>query len=987
MSSIPYVDFDLLIQRIGNGYRAHVLTSPAGQASTDFGPPFLPLELENFLLRVGRTRRRTRWTDSPEMEAAKAFGARLFDTAFGGEVGSALRSSLAEADRRGAGLRIRLRLTDAPELNDLPWEYLYDPAHHRFLALSIETPLVRYLDLPERIRPLGVVPPLKVLVMISSPRDYPRLDVEGEWTRLHEALGHLERRGLLVLERLDEATLVALQRQLRRGSYHVFHFIGHGGFDLQAQDGQLILEDDRGRGRPVSGHYLGVVLHDLRSLRLAVLNAREGARTSLTDPIAGTAQSLAQEGIPAVIAMQFEITDEAAITFAHEFYQAVADGYPVDAALAEARKAIFTQGNDIEWGTPVLYLRSPNGQIFDIMATSPPRSPQERWDQEVQVSADQRTDVAIELQPLPGTLVLSSHVEGAEVWVGPDRLGATTLNRPLTRDHLPPGTYRVRARKAGYAPWEQEVQVSADQRTDVAIELTPLPGTLVLSSGVEGAEVWVGSDRLGATTAGGPLLRDNLPPGTYRVRARKAGYAPWEQEVQVSADQRTDVAIELTPLPGTLVLSSGVEGAEVWVGDDRLGATTAGGPLLRDNLPPGTYRLTASKAGYAPWEQEVQVSADQRTDVAIELTPLPGTLVLSSGVEGAEVWVGPDRLGATTAGGPLLRDNLPPGTYRVRARKAGYAPWEQEVQVSADQRTDVAIELTPLPGTLALSSGVEGAEVWVGNDRLGATTAGGPLLRDNLPPGTYRLTASKAGYAPWEQEVQVSADQRTDVAIELTPLPGTLVLSSGVEGAEVWVGPDRLGATTLNRPLTRDHLPPGTYRVRARKAGYAPWEQEVQVSADQRTDVAIELTPLPGTLVLSSGVEGAEVWVGTDRLGATTAGGPLLRDNLPPGTYRLRASKAGYAPWEQEVQVSADQRTDVAIELTPLPGTLVLSSGVEGAEVWVGPDRLGATTAGGPLLRDNLAARHLSGAGPQGRLCALGAGGAGQCRPAHRRRD
>jgi hypothetical protein len=188
-----------------------------------------------------------------------------------------------------------------------------------------------------------------------------------------------------VLERLDEATLVALQRRLRRGPYHVFHFIGHGGFDQQAQDGQLILEDDRGRGRLVSGHYLGMLLHDLHSLRLAVLNACEGARTSLTDPFAGTAQSLAQEGIPAVIAMQFEITDEAAITFAHEFYQANADGYPVDAALAEARKAIFAQGNDdVEWGTPVLYLRSPNGQIFDVTATSPPRSPQEREEDRLQ---------------------------------------------------------------------------------------------------------------------------------------------------------------------------------------------------------------------------------------------------------------------------------------------------------------------------------------------------------------------------------------------------------------------------------------------------------------------------------------------------------------------------------------------------------------------------------------------------------------------------
>jgi len=109
---------------------------------------------------------------------------------------------------------------------------------------------------------------------------------------------------------------------------------------------------------------LGTILHDHRSLRLVVLNACEGSRSSRSDPFAGVAQTLVQQGVPAVIAMQFEITDEAAITFAEEFYAATADGYPVDAALSASRKAIFAAGNDIEWGTPVLYLRAPNGQIF-----------------------------------------------------------------------------------------------------------------------------------------------------------------------------------------------------------------------------------------------------------------------------------------------------------------------------------------------------------------------------------------------------------------------------------------------------------------------------------------------------------------------------------------------------------------------------------------------------------------------------------------------
>ena len=117
------------------------------------------------------------------------------------------------------------------------------------------------------------------------------------------------------------------------------------------------------------------------------------------------------------------------------------------------------------------------------------------------------------------------------------------------------------------------------------------------------------------------------------------------------------------------------------------------------------------------------------------------------------------------------------------------------MQVSADQRTEVAIELTPLPGTLAITSRVAGAEVWIGNRKLGETTAR-PPARARQPAARHLPRESpEAGYQPWEQEVQVSADQRTEVAIELTPLPGTVAITSRVAGAEVWVGNDKLGET------------------------------------------------------------------------------------------------------------------------------------------------------------------------------------------------
>jgi hypothetical protein len=362
-----YKDFDLLLERAPKGFRAQVLSSPAGQASTDFQLPFSDVELENCLLKLGRTTRLVRRIESSEMTTAKHFGAALFKAVFAGDVRACLRSALDEARRENTGVRIRLRLGD-PQLADLPWEFLYNPTVNRFLALSVQTPLVRYMELPELIQPVSVTPPIRVLVMISSPADYPALDVEVEWNRLNESLADLIAAGTIAVERLEQPTLGCLQRKLRRSQYHIFHFIGHGEFDATLQEGVLLLERENKRGHRVGSQYLGMLLHDHDSLRVAILNACEGARSSRQDPFAGSAQSLVQQGIPAVIAMQFEIADDVASMFAHEFYGALADRYPIDAAVTEARKAIFASGRETEWATPVLYLRAPDGRIFDVAA-------------------------------------------------------------------------------------------------------------------------------------------------------------------------------------------------------------------------------------------------------------------------------------------------------------------------------------------------------------------------------------------------------------------------------------------------------------------------------------------------------------------------------------------------------------------------------------------------------------------------------------------
>ena len=126
-----------------------------------------------------------------------------------------------------------------------------------------------------------------------------------------------------------------------------------------------LVDPDDGTSVEVDETLFANLLADQDVLRLVVLNSCEGARTTLTDPYAGVATTLVQLGVPAVVAMQFEISDRAAIVFAEELYtNLIGRRDPIDAAVAEARKAIYSDVDRVEWATPVLFVRDPDVQLF-----------------------------------------------------------------------------------------------------------------------------------------------------------------------------------------------------------------------------------------------------------------------------------------------------------------------------------------------------------------------------------------------------------------------------------------------------------------------------------------------------------------------------------------------------------------------------------------------------------------------------------------------
>ncbi|MEP6648799.1 MAG: CHAT domain-containing protein [Lapillicoccus sp.] len=356
MASRIYQNFELAVEHEASGsYRAHVTSAPHGKGATST----FWLSPDEHPFAFGGSAP-TRYGDG-----AIALGSALFEAVFSDHVGLAWQLSQKYARAQGDGLRLLLRLTGVPALAGLPWELLYDRRSNSFIARSERTPVVRYVGASQPPRPLAVDGPLRILVVISSPVDRPELDVDHEWRGVHSALAQTVAKGTVKLDRLAVPTVQALSAWLRQHEVHILHVIGGGDYDERIQEGVIYLQDRYGRSVGVSPTVLGPYLRDHDPLRLVMLNASHPARMDSRNPILTTAQGLVEQGCPAVVAMQFPMSDGAAATFNGEFYGALADGFPVDQAATGARKVLLVEYAAAEWATPALLLRTPDGRLFD----------------------------------------------------------------------------------------------------------------------------------------------------------------------------------------------------------------------------------------------------------------------------------------------------------------------------------------------------------------------------------------------------------------------------------------------------------------------------------------------------------------------------------------------------------------------------------------------------------------------------------------------
>jgi CHAT domain len=368
--------------------------SPLGSTSCHLPAPFEGADLDAALRELETSIVRssaqvvTRRAAPPE-RVARDFGQRLTEVLLAGDARVIFDRCRTQARQNRAPMRILLS-TDGPRVSEIPWEFAVDPqVSDDFLALRLS--LARSPRVSEPIPPLHVDPPLRVLGVQSRPRDLPELDVEEEREHIAAAFASVSS-DLVEVNWLPGDGWHDISNALSREPWHVLHFVGHGGFNAELESGYLELSDERGRAMRVPATDIGRAVARCPQLRLVVINACESASTGTAGVFASTAAKLMNEGIPAVVAMQYEITDPAALAFAAGFYEAIAHGTPVDRAVTMARETLKVTLSSLEWATPVLFLASAETRIFQVDRPAPrvvppqpvqPVEPRKEWTTEL----------------------------------------------------------------------------------------------------------------------------------------------------------------------------------------------------------------------------------------------------------------------------------------------------------------------------------------------------------------------------------------------------------------------------------------------------------------------------------------------------------------------------------------------------------------------------------------------------------------------------
>ncbi|HSN75794.1 MAG TPA: CHAT domain-containing protein, partial [Anaerolineae bacterium] len=276
--------------------------------------------------------------------------------------------AVAVSQTQGQPLRIRLTIgPSAPELHSLRWETLRLPGVDSPLLTDETLRFSRYLNSldwrPVNLRPEGE---LRALVVVANPNDLARyrlaaVDAVAEETAARAGLGSIQSDALTTQ---GQVTLENITQRLR-DNYDILYLVAHG--MLVEGEPWLFLEQADGSTERVPGHELATRIREAQQRpRLVVLASCQSAGAGVdptpetTGALSALGPRLAEAGVPAVIAMQGNVSIETVGQFMPVLFEELRRDGVIDRAVAAARSHVRQRP---DWWMPVLFMRLRSGRI------------------------------------------------------------------------------------------------------------------------------------------------------------------------------------------------------------------------------------------------------------------------------------------------------------------------------------------------------------------------------------------------------------------------------------------------------------------------------------------------------------------------------------------------------------------------------------------------------------------------------------------------
>jgi tetratricopeptide (TPR) repeat protein len=271
------------------------------------------------------------------------------------------------ANARQIPLRVRLSIDESAEdVHNFRWETLTVPGDtESFLTLNQNFFFSRYLSgggwqavyRPPRNE-------LQALVVIANPsnlEDYDLAPIKVEQEKHHITSSIQDKISVDIIASQGQATLETITQYFQNGDYHILYLVAHG--DFRNDRPLLWLENEDGTAEVIDGTQLVKRFKYLHHRPLLVVLAScQSAGNGEGEALAALGPSLAEAGVPAVLAMQGNITQKTVSQFMPSFFKQLQQDGLIDRAVTVARGAV--QAHD-DWWMPVLFLRVTDGCLWE----------------------------------------------------------------------------------------------------------------------------------------------------------------------------------------------------------------------------------------------------------------------------------------------------------------------------------------------------------------------------------------------------------------------------------------------------------------------------------------------------------------------------------------------------------------------------------------------------------------------------------------------